>query len=275
MYWSFTTKPGTKSIAKLAKKAPPEKKGDDKSGDKKDKKDKKEREEVIDLVQTDNKDDRMLEVCIDDDDIELRPLMVRHDGSCPNRVYIAGQSFCGKSYMAAELAKDYNKLFPKNKVALISFVENDKSLNDKNIKNFIQCKIDDNILTDPLTIEEFHDKLVILDDIEAFSDKGIIKELELFTNKLVNTGRHHGIDVILCRQKLLAGSKTSDVLNGIHQIVMFPKTASRFQLQNYLERYLHIPKKVIKKIMSVPSRWVLINISNPVYCLHAKGAFLI
>jgi hypothetical protein len=130
-------------------------------------------------------------------------------------------------------------------------------------------------LDDPLTIEEFHDKMVILDDIEAFSDKHIIKELEMFANKLVNTGRHHNIDVIICRQKLMAGHKTSDILNGIHQIVCFPKTASRFQLQNYLERYLHLPKKIIKKILDVPSRWVLINTSNPVYCLHQKGAFLI
>lgn len=267
MFWGFTEDAGLKSIAKIV----PKKKGDEKEK----KEDKKAKERLIDIKQGNQKDNLMLEVKLEDDDHELMPLMVRHDGTCPNRVYISGQSFCGKSYMAGQLAKDYNKLFPKNKVALISFVENDKSLNDKNIKNFIQCKIDDSILSDPLELEEFHDKLVICDDIEAFGDKAIIKELELFTNKLVNTGRHKNIDVIICRQKLMAGSKTSDLLNGVHQIIAFPKTASRFQLMNYLDRYLHMPKKTIKKIMDVPSRWVLINTSNPVYVLHAKGAFII
>lgn len=270
MYWGFTEDAGVKSIAKIVNKklrggnAPLEKS-----------KEEKEKERVIDLIQGDKKDDLMLEVKLEDDDLELAPLQVRHDGSCPNRVYICGQSFCGKSYMAAQMAKDYNKLYPKNKVALISYVEDDKSLNSKNIKNFIQCRIDEDILEDPLTIEEFHDKLVIMDDIEAFGDKKIIKELELFANKLVNTGRHHNTDVIICRQKLMAGHKTSDILNGIHQIVCFPKTASRFQLQNYLDRYLHLPKPIIKKILGVPSRWVLINTSNPVYVLHQKGAFLV
>jgi hypothetical protein len=262
MFWGFTETEGIKSIAKIVKKD-------------KDPCIKKDTEKVIDLVQGDKKEDLKAEVILEDDDSELMPLMVRHDETCPNRVYICGQSFCGKSYMAAQLAKDYNKLYPKHKVALISYVEGDKSLNSKNIKNFIQCKIDDNILDDPLTLDEFHDKLVILDDIEAFGDKHITKELEIFTNKLVNTGRHHNIDVIVCRQKLMAGVKTSDILNGIHQIICFPKTASRFQLQNYLDRYLHLPKDIIKKILSVKSRWVLINTSNPVYVLHQKGAFLI
>ena len=262
MFWGFTEDEGIKSIAKIVKKGETECK-------------KKDTERVLDIKQGDKKEDLMREVILKDDDLEMMPLCVRHDETCPNRVYICGQSFCGKSYMATQMAKDYNKLYPKNKVALISYVENDKNLNDKNIKNFIQCKIDENILDDPLTLEEFHDKLVILDDIEAFGDKALTKELEVFANKLVNTGRHHNIDVIICRQKLMAGHKTSDILNGIHQIICFPKTASRFQLQNYLERYLHLPKKVVKKILDVPSRWLLINTSNPVYVLHQKGAFLI
>jgi hypothetical protein len=268
MFWGFTEGKGLKSIAKIVDK----KKGDD---NKKLSKSEKEAERVIDLIQGDSKGDMMLEVKLEDDSKELMPLMVRHDGDCNNRVYICGQSYCGKSYMASKLARDYNKLYPKNKVALISFVEDDKNLNEKNIKNFIQPKIDDRILGDPLELEEFHDKCVILDDIEAFGDKAIIKELETFTNKLVNTGRHKNIDVIICRQKLMAGHKTSDILNGIHQIICFPKTASRFQFMNYLDRYLHLPKKTIQKIMDVPSRWVLINTSNPVYVLHSRGGFVI
>ena len=266
MFWGFTEDKGLKSIAKIVPKN---------QDDTKEKAKDKAKERLIDIKQGEDKGALMLEVKLEDDNLELRPLMVRHDGSCPNRVYISGQSFCGKSYMASQLARDYNKLYPKNKVALISFVENDKNLNDKKIKNFIQCKIDEQILSDPLELEEFHDKLVILDDIEAFGDKHITKELETFTNKLVNTGRHKNIDVIICRQKLMAGHKTSDLLNGVHQIIAFPKTASRFQLMNYLDRYLHLPKKTIKRIMEVPSRWVLINTSNPVYVLHAKGAFII
>ena len=264
MYASLSIKPGKKSIAKIVKK--------NEEGN--EIKDKDAKEQCIDLVFTDNRDDVVSEIKLDDSELVCKPLWTLHDGDCQNRVYIAGQSFCGKSYFAKELADDFNTIFPKAKVAYFSAVEEDKNLNEKNVKNFnkINCE---SCLEEPFSLEEFHDKLCIFDDIAAFPDKKLVKELEKFAVKCVNTGRHHHIGTIICRQKLLAGHETSDILNGCFQCVVFPKTASRFQLQNYLDRYFKFPKELIKKICDVPSRWVLINTSNPVYILHQKGCFLV
>jgi len=269
MFWGFSDEKGTKSIAKLVKK------NKELLPDIKQKKKDTETERVIDLIQSDNKDDLKQEVIIDDDNLEIEPIMVVHDGSCPNRVYLAGQSYCGKSTMAAKLAQDWNQVFPKSKVAYISYNENDKACNDKKIDNFLQIKIDENILKDPLELDEFHDKLCVFDDISAYGDPKIIKALEQFQTKCINAGRHKSIGTIICRQKLLDGWKSSDILNGIHQLITFPHSGSRFQLRNYLKSHLHLPKNKIDKILNVNSRWVLINLVNPVYVLHAKGAFII
>lgn len=269
MYWGFTEQNGTKSIGKVVKKSK------DLLPDFKQKKKDTTEQKVIDLIQSDNQDDLKQEFVIDDDDLELEPMMVVHDGSCPNRVYIAGQSYCGKSTLAAKLAQDWNEVFPKSKVAYISYNENDKACNDKKIENFCKIQIDEEVLNDPLQLEEFHDKLVIFDDIEAYGCPKIIKEMERFATKCINTGRHKNIGTIICRQKLLAGWKSSDVLNGVHQLVTFPHSGSRFQLRNYLKSHLHLPKKKIEKLLNVKSRWLLINLVNPCYAIHAKGGFII
>jgi len=215
MYWGFSEKNGIKSIAKIVKK------NKELLPDFKELKKQSGSEKVIDLVQSDNKDELKQEVIIDDDDLELEPLMVLHDGSCPNRVYLAGNSFCGKSTMAAKLAQDWNMVFPKSKVAYISYNENDKACNDKKIDNFLQIKIDENILKDPLELDEFHDKLIIFDDCDAFCDPKVIKELEKFVTKCINTGRHKMIGTIVCRQKLLAGWKSSDTSSWLEVLRYF------------------------------------------------------
>lgn len=269
MYFGFSKEPGIKSIAKICK-------ADDISLDKKKDNNKRQKNEtMIDLKSSDNINELMQELVINDDELKLVPLMVMHDGDCPNRVYISGQSYCGKSYCAAQLCQDFNQVFPKAKVAYISYNEDDKSCNDKNIDNFLKINVDENIMQDPLTLDEFHDKCVVFDDIEAFGDPRIIKELENFMIKCINTGRHKSIATIVCRQKLLDGHRSSSILNGVHQLISFPHSGSRFQLRNYLDRYLHLPKKKIEKILNVPSRWVLLNLVNPMYCLHEKGGFIL
>lgn len=274
MYFGFSKQAGIKSIAKVVKKSDTGNTCNIKQIKEK-QKDDKEKIQLIDLVSSDNKDDLCQELFIDDEDLELQPLMVLHDGDCPNRMYIAGQSYCGKSTCASKMAQDWNSVFPKSKVAYISYNLDDKACNDKNIENFVKITVDNKILEDPLELEEFHDKLVIFDDIEAYGDPHIIKALEQFVKKCINTGRHKNIGTIVCRQKLLAGHKSSDILNGIHQLVTFPHSGSRFQLRNYLKSHLHLPQHKIEKLLNVPSRWLLINLVNPCYALHAKGGFII
>lgn len=219
---------------------------------------------------------RMLEWKIKDPNIVLKPLMMRQtDDKFPNRVYIAGTSGCGKSHIAAELAKDYNFQFKQNPVALFSYKDEDKALNEKKIKNFCKLKVDDTMLDTPITLDELHDKCVIFDDCHHFEDKEFIREMERLQKATLNAGRTYNIDVIICRQKLLDSHATADILNSVFQVIAFPQTASKYGLAEWLKRYLHLPKQMIDKICNVHSRYVLINNTVPPYCLHEKGAFML
>lgn len=204
---------------------------------------------------------------------KLKPLMCRQVDGHANRIFCAGGTLCGKSFMAGKLAKDYQKTFPKNKVCLFSWVDKDKAY-DK-IKDLHKIRIDDSILEEPIELDELHDSVCIFDDIQHFSDKHILMELERLQNSSVNAGRHKNIDVIIARQNLLDGHKTKTLLNSCFQVIAYPHSAGRFQFGEWLRRHMALEKPMIQRILNLPSRWVLINRSTPPYCLHEKGCFLL
>ena len=204
---------------------------------------------------------------------ELFPLMTRADKEGhAQRIFLAGGTLSGKSYLAARFARDYNILFPKNKVILFSWVNNDKNFSD--IKNFHKMRVDESILDDPIDLSELHDSLCIFDDIEHFTDKYIVQELERIRSAAINAGRHDNIDVICVRQNLLDGHKTKTILNSSFQIIGFPHGGGRYQFGEWLKRHMYLSKPVIDRILNLPSRWVLIN-KNPNYCLYSKGCFML
>lgn len=275
-FFGFSDKGGFKSIAKIIKKSDGNRIESIEEKKRRIKTEGEKPERLIDLVSSDNLEELNQEVVLEDSDESLQPLMVLHDQNCPNRMYIVGQSYCGKTFQCAKMSQDWNNIFPKSKVAYISFNEDDdKSCNDKNIDNFVKLKIDESILEDPIGLDELHDKLVIFDDVDGFSNPKVVKALEILSKQCINQGRHKSIGTIICRQKLLDGHKSSFVLNGIHQILCFPHSGSRHQVRKYLDKYLNLPKKKIEKILNVPSRWCLINVSNPMYCVFERGAFIV
>ena len=157
---------------------------------------------------------------------KLLPVMNRQEGGFPNRVYIAGGTLQGKSYIASKLAEDYHKEFPKNKIILFSWVNYDDNYkNLYKLKAFHKIRIDESILENPITLEELHDSITIFDDIEHFPDKEIRKELERVRDSAVNAGRHENIDVIVCRQNLLEGILTKTCLNSSFQVIGFPHSS--------------------------------------------------
>jgi len=203
----------------------------------------------------------------------LRPIMRRQAGGHPNRVFIAGASLSGKSYLASKLAKDYTQNFKKNKVINFSWVEDDK--NYKKLKNYHKIRIDDEILENPIELDELHDSICIFDDIQHYTDKHIRAELERIRDSALQAGRHKNIDVIVCSQNLLDGPKTKHCVNNVFQVIGFPQSASRYQLSEWLRRYVRLNESEVRTIINLPSRWVLVNVASPVYVLYERGCLIL
>ena len=230
--------------------------------------------EYLFLKYLDSENKSKNEFILKDQSKTIYPLNVRQGDNDDqiNRVYLSGGTLSGKSYLAARLARDYKIQYPKRNIVLYSYIEDDVAYKGLNIK---KIRIDESLLDDPMDIQELSNSLVIFDDAEAFSDKDILNELERIRNACVNTGRHYNIDTIICRQNMLESHKTKSILNSCFNIVGFPHSSSRYQFSQWLDRYLRLPKSIIQRILALPSRYVLINITTPMYILYARGAFIL
>ena len=223
-----------------------------------------------------DKKDRIKEFILTDPNKTIYPINVRQGDNDDhvNRIYIAGGTLSGKSFLAGRLARSYNRQFPSRNVILFSWVDNDEAY--KGVHKLKKIRIDEEMLENPIDLkEELRNSLVIFDDIEHYNDKDIKKELEDIRDACINAGRHEFIDTIVCRQNFLEHNKTKTALNSAFQAIGFPKSASRYQFSNWLERYMKFDKKLIKKILKLPSRWVLINITFPMYILFSSGCILL
>lgn len=229
-------------------------------------------------------------------DGKIQPFYIRQlNSEFPNRIVIAGPSLCGKSHWAREIAKDYYDDYHQkgHKICLFTAIPRHKDNifacdhcrhkdeDDKKKKypcfcsSIYRVKCDENLLTDPIDLDELSNSLCIFDDIDRHPNKEVALELNLLRDKIMNSGRHDNIDLISIAQVLLDGKKTKCSNTNAFQIVGFPNSGGRYQLSEFMRRYMSLPKQTIEKIISLPTRWVCINNCNPMYVLHEHGAFMI
>lgn len=191
----------------------------------------------------------------------------------PNRIVAAAGTLQGKSYMVSVLAKSYAKKYPDNNIVLFSWVKNDD--NYKSIKKLSKIRIDETILDDPIEVSELKNSFCIFDDIEHFSNKKIVKELQRLRDSVFNCGRHDNIAVASARQVLMDGFLTKNINNSSFITFLFCKGGSRYQAGNWLKTYMHFDKYMIGKILNLPSRWVMVNKHTPIFILYERGGFII
>jgi hypothetical protein len=180
-----------------------------------------------------------------------------------NVYYIAGASGSGKSYVAAEISKNYKLLHPNNEVYLISKLTEDSTLDSL---TFIKRINIDTFLDDPPKIEEFRNCLVIFDDYD-----GITGKLGKIVNETITdiciTGRHTSTNLILCTHHISNYSKTRLLLNEATHYILYPQSSSFNALKHLLIHYLGMEKDEIKALKNIKSRWVCFHKNYPQYQL--------
>lgn len=149
--------------------------------------------------------------------------------------------------------------------------DDDDSIEWTSTSKVLFFPIDETLLSDPPPLSLFENTLCIFDDVESNVEQRVRAGILELRDSLINTGRHHQIDVIVARQQLLDFGTTRTLLNNIYQIVGFPKSAGKHHFAAFLERYMALDKGIIHNIMNTPSRWVLINRSQPQYVLSQAG----
>ena len=182
--------------------------------------------------------------------------------------YIAGSPGCGKSYVTCKYAQEYKKKFPDNKIFLFSEKNSDETL-DK-CAGIKRIKLDDSIIEDPIPWEEFHDSLVIFDDIDAITDKPMKKALELLSKKILNLGRDRNIYIIITHHDLIDGHDTKSILRSAKTITYFPYCTADINSLYLAKNYGNCNKRDVEKIKQTGTRWATIFRSYPPIILTEK-----
>lgn len=201
----------------------------------------------------------------------------------PNRnkerdiIYITGQSGSGKSYFTAQYCIQYKRVYPKNKIYLISSLAEDETLEKLNeIKDdfFIRLELTSSMIADGINAKDFEDSLVIFDDFEVLKDKELKKYISSVRDEILETGRHHKTSMI-CTYHLPTNSHdTKRIINECHAVVYFPHV-SNYKIKNLLENYLGLDKNFLTWTKHKKSRWACVLRGFPNMYMSENDIWLI
>ena len=203
------------------------------------------------------------------DDAEFVPMF---DTKLERSVFmIAGMSGSGKSTYTAALCKTYHQQYPKNRIVLFSNKKEDPVFD--RLSYIDRILINDELLNDPITLNELKNTLILYDDVECNPSKEIAKELIRVSDLILQQGRSFRCSFVYISHQSNNYKATRNILNECHHVVVFPAMTTRYSLNYLFGKYFGFSKEVISKICKLPSRWVQITKSPPCV-LYKTGSFI-
>ena len=173
-------------------------------------------------------------------------------------MFIGAESGAGKSYFVREYAKSYRKMFPENPIYLISYLDEDATLDEyKEIIRLDAFKPE--FLNECMEMDlkaEFSNSFVIFDDIDSITSKKMKDRIYGLLNKMLRTGRHYYISIAYVGHELHASHELKCILNESMTITFFPRFLNFKKLKYLLEVYLGLSKEQIKRVRSIKDRSV-------------------
>lgn len=182
----------------------------------------------------------------------------------------------GKSTLASQIVRNYKTAFPDDKIYMFSSVGDDPAFEGLPITYVV---MDDDFLEEALEsglrLQDYSDSMIIMDDIESIVNLDLRALIRDFRDRLFLTSRHERISIIYINHIMFDRDHTRLAHSESNFIAFFPSSGMGPNIRTYLHRYQGFDKKLIKKIMSLPSQWVVLHKTAPKYILYQTGAFLV
>jgi len=204
---------------------------------------------------------------IDDGKFELLPSRKGRD--C---IVVAGKSGSGKSYWSRLYVKNYLKMFPKNEVILFSPEEiEDEAFSDLPITKYI---IDDELLENPVSIDELENCLVIFDDTDHLSNNKLTKMMIELQDQVLQIGRHKNISTIITVHMINNYRRSRILINEAHYIVLFLNGHRSHCTKYFLSKHQSLSNRAIKKLYEIKSRFLIFSNHAPQPILGERDCFI-
>lgn len=185
--------------------------------------------------------------------------------------YITGSSGSGKSTYILKFAKEYYKYHKKNNIFLFSSLKEDETLDE--FKKITRVPLDDRLLDEPLSIEDFHECLALFDDIDNIHNDDIKNEIYKVVHSIAETGRHTKTMCIMSNHLPTNRQRTAQILNECSYVVYFPRFAKE-KINYLLQTYIGVDKKFHSKMKKKSSRWCCIFNVSPMVIMLENEIFI-
>lgn len=168
--------------------------------------------------------------------------------------------------------EEIKKLFPDKDVYIFSSFDEDKPL-DKLDPTRIDLE-DPDFLEEPINKKELSNSICIFDDIDTLP-KQVSMTARALRDDLLQCGRKEHIRVLASSHQIMNYRQTRDLLNSCQKIVIFPGETAHHHKMRFLREYCGVDKKCAQYLLKIPTRWLLINKTSPMHCIHEHGVMLL
>jgi hypothetical protein len=199
------------------------------------------------------------------------------DEEVADHVYCAGPTGSGKSTWVGNYIKEIKKMFPKKQLFIFSSFDKDKALDPYDP---IRIEINDELIETPIEKEEIADSIVVFDDIDTIKAAGkktnrLAEACQYLRDDLLQCGRKEHIKTMCTSHQLMNYTKTRNLLNECQKIVFFPRATSPYHNKRFLKEYCGLEAAGIKKLLKLPTRWIMICKNFPMYAMYESGVILL
>lgn len=186
-------------------------------------------------------------------------------------LYVAGPSGSGKSTYVRRYLLNYLRMFPDRMINIFSCVSADKAFDD--LPNVNRIVIDASLAL--YNMEDFAESCVVFDDIDVIADNKIKAMMQNLRDQTLEIGRHNKITVCATSHQLTNYKATRVLLNEATSVTVFPKTGASYHIKRWCTVYAGLSAKATQKILDLPSRWVTITRTAPMFVLYEKGVIML
>ncbi len=189
--------------------------------------------------------------------------------------YISGPSGIGKSTITRKIIRQWMKEYPGRPIYLFSKLKEDPSLDS--IGDLLQrIPIDEEWIENPPEVEDVDESsMCIFDDIDTIEPKKVRNAVKSLQDQILQVGRHRNIYCISTTHKMCNHQKTGVLLEEARKIIFFPRGGNKSGINRMLTTYVGLDKKDAARVMNLPSRWVMVSKSFPMYVMYETGAFIL
>lgn len=185
-------------------------------------------------------------------------------------MFVSGHAGSGKSYFVAQYVKEFIKTYPEQEIFLISENTDDPALDS--IKEIIRLRVGEYLIEDPFDWTEFHNCLIIYDDIDSINGP-VGKHINNFRDKMLKNSRKHKVSVI-CTNHNPCERQLKSVIQESDTVVFFLKKFNR-SLKYLLKEYLGLDDDAIKALRKNKTRATAYINSDPICIVQDNNITLL